>query len=1073
MQRSIPAWLSRIAANLQSLNRRARRASRRLNRAASRPHSFQGLDPLEGRTLMSVAINAQGWTDIGASADTRTIYVSSSTGADTNNGLSTGAAVKTIAAAQKLVRSGYADWILLKKGDVFRESLFWRLNGRSASEPMVLGSYGSGARPSIRPPAGQDGIQMFPSTSVNNVAILGIDLYDESRDPANGSPSTATTTGIFALGNVNNLLIEDSSIRFFNNNLVVEQFDVNHPSNLQVRRSILADAYSVSAHAQGAYLDGINGILLEENLFDHNGYNDAVSGADKTMYNHNVYMQSNNTGTITVRNNISTRASSHGMQARSGGTITGNIADGNAIGILVGGGDSPAAGGVVANLSDNVVLESGDFGDNYRGWAFDVTNLNTGVISGNIAAHERSAGTNGHGIDIDKPYSGATLTNNIVFDWQNPLVLNDAGPYVTQSNNQLTGLGGANPLGYADPNRTLASYNATLGGASTLDAFVARARQQSRDNWSDAYTASAANAYIRAGFNISAGDSTAPQASLAASDVNAAGATSYSFTVTYTDNAALDVASLNTGDVRVTGPNGYSQIATLTSLSSTSNGPSCTATYTITPPGEAWSLNDNGAYAVSLVAGQVADTSGNTVAATNLGGFTVGIAPPDLTDPTARLSLVNDVNVAGGTGYYFTVTYSDNVAIDPSTIDGQDVVVTGPGGLFTQLASLVNVDSSAAGSPRYATYRFNAPGGSWTLPDNGTYTLTLRYNQVTDTSGKTVGGTTLGAFQVNIPSVAAPTTTFSAFTGFGDRMNFRTITPARWNVTTDNGNAVLSLNNTNYDPLPGGRLGELAAVNGSSFGDLSMSVRARTAEKLASNSRADYALVFGRVDGNNYNYMMMNADSGSTQLYSVINGERQLVATATTRGIPDQSYHNVNLFRYGTQVVVALDGVTILTADDRRLAAVGGVGLGSYNDAAFFDDFNVTAPQVTTIDNTSSKVFVTSGVSAVTNLSGYYGSNYLSDGNAGKGSRSVSYFPALAAGVYQVRLYSPGAQTLASNVQVDIYTAGRIVKTVYWNQTVAGFTSLGAFNLDSDSKLVIRNTGTTAEVIADAVQFIA
>ena len=54
---------------------------------------------------------------------------------------------------------------------------------------------------------------------------------------------------------------------------------------------------------------------------------------------------------------------------------------------------------------------------------------------------------------------------------------------------------------YTPPiNLTVGTYNASLGGPSTLEAFLAEARQQSKSNWRDEYTAQAVADYIREGF---------------------------------------------------------------------------------------------------------------------------------------------------------------------------------------------------------------------------------------------------------------------------------------------------------------------------------------------------------------------------------------------------------------------------------------------------------------------------------------------------------------------------------------------------------------------------------------------
>ncbi|MBD2312675.1 carbohydrate-binding protein [Desertifilum sp. FACHB-1129] len=134
--------------------------------------------------------------------------------------------------------------------------------------------------------------------------------------------------------------------------------------------------------------------------------------------------------------------------------------------------------------------------------------------------------------------------------------------------------------------------------------------------------------------------------------------------------------------------------------------------------------------------------------------------PTDTTPPTANLSVTN-VTAAGDEAYTFSVTYSDDVAIAATTLDSSDVRVIGPDG-FSQLASLVSVNSSQNGTPRVATYRITPPGGSWAFADNGTYSIVMEANQVSDTSNNFVAAGELGSFTVNIaspPPTPTPTPT--------------------------------------------------------------------------------------------------------------------------------------------------------------------------------------------------------------------------------------------------------------------------------------------------------------------------
>ena len=110
-----------------------------------------------------------------------------------------------------------------------------------------------------------------------------------------------------------------------------------------------------------------------------------------------------------------------------------------------------------------------------------------------------------------------------------------------------------------------------------------------------------------------------PPTAVASLPAVTAGATTYTFTVTYADNVAINTASMTNGDLKVTGPNGYSQAVKLVSYAGT--GTTVTATYSITAPGGTWDRADVGTYTVSVVAGQVTDTTGNWVVARVIGTF--------------------------------------------------------------------------------------------------------------------------------------------------------------------------------------------------------------------------------------------------------------------------------------------------------------------------------------------------------------------------------------------------------------------------------------------------------------------
>jgi len=132
-------------------------------------------------------------------------------------------------------------------------------------------------------------------------------------------------------------------------------------------------------------------------------------------------------------------------------------------------------------------------------------------------------------------------------------------------------------------------------------------------------------------------------------------------------------------------------------------------------------------------------------------------APPvDAIAPRASLTASN-ITTSSSNGHTFTVAYSDNVGVDASSIDSADVRVTGPNG-YSQMATLVSVNSSTDGTPRTATYRVTAPGGSWDATDNGSYNVTLQAGAVDDTNGNAAAAGSIGTFGVQIPAPASSMT---------------------------------------------------------------------------------------------------------------------------------------------------------------------------------------------------------------------------------------------------------------------------------------------------------------------------
>ncbi|WP_438479296.1 golvesin C-terminal-like domain-containing protein [Oleiharenicola lentus] len=138
---------------------------------------------------------------------------------------------------------------------------------------------------------------------------------------------------------------------------------------------------------------------------------------------------------------------------------------------------------------------------------------------------------------------------------------------------------------------------------------------------------------------------------------------------------------------------------------------------------------------------------------------------------------------------------------------------------------------------------------------------------------------------------------------------------------------------------------------------------------------------------------------------------------------------------------------------------------------------NLEGPPASTIiiDNTdTTRVTLTGAWTAVTTNPGYYGANYLHDGNTGTG-KSARFTPTLVAGNYEVFARWSANVNRANNTPIDVIHAGG-TSTFSVNQELNNGTwvSLGVFtfNAGTGGSVLIRNAGANGYVIADAVQFI-
>jgi hypothetical protein len=184
-------------------------------------------------------------------------------------------------------------------------------------------------------------------------------------------------------------------------------------------------------------------------------------------------------------------------------------------------------------------------------------------------------------------------------------------------------------------------------------------------------------------------------------------------------------------------------------------------------------------------------------------------------------------------------------------------------------------------------------------------------------------------------------TVFSDIENYGDIGNYN-MTPTgfqKWAVVDDEGDARLKIMER---PAPiNGTPGGLAIFNMDNYGDFDITVKAKL-NKIKSGAldpKADLVIPFGYVDGKNYSYMRFTGEDINGFYLVDTSGAVEVGELNTTPAIGDTMYHDYRLVRSGTTVTAYIDEVEYMSVTDEKLGKEGMIGMGSYNDIAFFDDF--------------------------------------------------------------------------------------------------------------------------------------
>jgi hypothetical protein len=368
------------------------------------------------------------------------VFVSSSLGDDANDGLSPHRPLKTIAEGLALLRNNRSDWLLLKRGDVWYEPIGTigsnkLKNGRSAEQPTLIASYGaSGARPLLKLGNHRAGLSIGVNRphAVENMALVGIHFYDEQGDPSSAEfvrDRTKRCAGISWISPGKNFLVEDCRFQYLSGGAIQgkspsrEKLAEESLKNVRIRRCVADHAWSDSGHCQGFFFHKVDGLLLEENVLDHNGY--CIETGDlPTWFNHNVYITIDCDNVI-ARGNIVARGSTTGIYCRTNGVLEDNLCLDNSPSLNLGRIAKFRPGGVTGRVTGNVVIaglsrHSRRQGDVGGGPAIEVGNVNYqgAVVERNIvigSGGERSAAfvLSAGGVGLHN----VTVQNNISYGW--------------------------------------------------------------------------------------------------------------------------------------------------------------------------------------------------------------------------------------------------------------------------------------------------------------------------------------------------------------------------------------------------------------------------------------------------------------------------------------------------------------------------------------------------------------------------------------------------------------------------------------------------------------------------------
>jgi len=218
------------------------------------------------------------------------------------------------------------------------------------------------------------------------------------------------------------------------------------------------------------------------------------------------------------------------------------------------------------------------------------------------------------------------------------------------------------------------------------------------------------------------------------------------------------------------------------------------------------------------------------------------------------------------------------------------------------------VDTSGNGSPRTVIYRITAPGGTWNIPDDGSYIINLNAGQVSDVAGNTMSAGQIGTINADLP--------FAYKSGLQLRVDFDgTATPIELSSSGSTVNATKGATTLSFTTVTG-----ILATGTSASDELQWAGPVSPAMTFNGNGGGDgFAILSGTYTFNNDASMSMGANlnlSVAAGATAVMNANQHLASLSIADGGAVNLSANGNRYLQTQDLSIAATGKLDLNDND-------------------------------------------------------------------------------------------------------------------------------------------------------------